>query len=147
MYPVLNIINYTSKVILLVLQNYAIFKGVYKHMTLTITSISFSYLFLGIALIALSFCLYFRLIYAKTSPNSPSAQTIFGEMKHRDDWRERNRMMSYISLFWASISMILFIYFKFFLAPYLVSIFYLLFYAALIVISVIYGTVTKRTRA
>lgn len=122
------------------------FKGVYKHMTTTITSISFSYLFLGIALIALSFCLYFRLIYKKTSPDSPSAQTIFGEMKHREDWRDKNRLMSFISLFWALISIILFIYLKFFLAPSLISILYLLIYAVLIVMSVIYGTVSKRAR-
>lgn len=116
-------------------------------MSVNITSISFSYLFLGIALIALSFYLYFRLVYVKTSPNNPSRETIFGEMKHQDSWRERNALMSSISLLWFIISVILFIYLKFFIAPTLISIFYLLLYAVLIIISVIYGTVKKKAKA
>lgn len=115
-------------------------------MTITITSISFSYLFLGIALIALSFYLYFRLVYTKTSPNNPSRDTIFGEMKHREGWRERNNRMSYISLFWAVISTLLFIYLKFFTAPTLISIIYLVLYTVIIALSVIYGTFRKKVK-
>jgi hypothetical protein len=113
---------------------------------MTITSISSSYLFLGAALIALSFYLYFRLVFLQTSPDNPSRETIFGEMKHRADWRERNSSMSHISLFWTATSAVLFIYLKFLIAPSLISTIYLILYAALIIISVVYGTVRKKVK-
>lgn len=111
---------------------------------MNITSMSFSYLFLGIALISLSFYLYFRLMYVSSSPDNSISQSIFGEIKHREDWHEKNRLMSHVFLFWTITSIILFIYMKFFIVSALMSILYLFLYVIFIVSSVAYAAIKRK---
>jgi len=111
-----------------------------------ITSISLSYVFLGIAIITIGFFLYFKTLLIKTSKHNESRDKIIGNMKDPISWTHKNNIMSYISLFWAIISLAIFIYLKFYFAAGLVSIIYPFIYFALIAASLLLIR-TKKTTA
>ena len=112
-----------------------------------LTSISLSYFFLGITLIALGFLFYFKVLVIKTDPEKSSRKNIIGKMKDPDSWRARNNKMAYVSLFWAIISLAIFIYLKFFFTAGLISIIYLIAYIALVVISTSLFGVRRKSKA
>lgn len=100
-----------------------------------VTSISFSYFFLGIALISLCFCIYYKTLVVKTSPDNKSRDKIIGTMKDPISWRKKNNIMGNLYIFWCLASLALFIYFKFFFTAGLVSIYYVFIYIAVMVVS------------
>ena len=100
-----------------------------------ITSISLSYALLGVTIIACGFFVYFKTLVIKTGDTKESKDGILGKMKDPEAWRNRNNKMSYVSLFWTVVSLLLFIYLKFFLASSLVSLLYIFAYISLIVIT------------
>ncbi|MGH4118695.1 hypothetical protein [Clostridium sp.] len=103
---------------------------------MNITSISLSYVFLGIFIIALIFFLYYKFIVINTGEKSKRRDKIIGSMKDPDNWRDRNNKMAYVSLFWTIISISVFIYLKFFHTAGLISIIYVFVYLTVIVVSV-----------
>lgn len=103
-----------------------------------VTSISFSYFFLGIALISLIFCIYYKAIVVKTSPDNKSRDKIIGKMKDPISWRNKNNIVGNISIFWCLFSLALFIYFKFFFTLGLISIYYVFIYVGVIAISMFF---------
>ncbi|WP_055667371.1 hypothetical protein [Desnuesiella massiliensis] len=100
-----------------------------------ITSISMSYFFLVVGVLSLIFFIYFKFIVIKTSSHSDNRSKIVGNMKDPDSWRNSNNKMSYVSLFWAIVSIGAFIYLKFFISATLISIFIPFIYLAAIIIS------------
>lgn len=102
---------------------------------MNVTTISLSYWFLGIALIALLFAIYFKSLVTKTAPGNKSRDKILGTMKDPMSWRQKNNALSYISIFWTVISLILFIYLKFLSPAGLLPSYYVFAYLALIAIS------------
>lgn len=112
-----------------------------------VTSISFSYFFLGIALISLLFCIYHKTLVVKTSPDNKSRDKIIGEMKDPISWRKKNNMIGNISIFWCLASLALFIYFKFFFTAGLISIYYVFIYIALIAISMFFTKIGGKKSA
>ncbi|MCS4469497.1 hypothetical protein JQ038_01630 [Clostridium botulinum] len=50
-------------------------------------------------------------------------------MKEPKTWLNRNNRMAYVSLFWAIVSLAVFIYLKFFIMPTIISILYVIGYA------------------
>lgn len=102
---------------------------------LIMTSHSLSYLFLAVAVISFSFFIYFKVVVSNTSENSSKKEKIIGNMKHSDEWRRRNNKMSYVFLFWSIVSLLIFIYLKFYYGLGLVSGIYVIAYLVLIVIS------------
>jgi hypothetical protein len=103
---------------------------------LNITSISLAYIFLGISIIAFVFFLYYKFLVINTGPKSKRRDKIVGTMKDPDNWRHRNNIMAFTSLFWAFISQTVFIYLKFFNKSGLISIIYVFVYLAVIVLSI-----------
>lgn len=103
-----------------------------------VSGISFSYIFLGIALISISFYLYFRLIYTESANYNSESSHIIGKMKDPENWRTKNNYMSYISLFWAIVSFSIFVALKFFFQISIISLAFLFIYIALIAVSAIY---------
>lgn len=103
---------------------------------MNVTSISLSYLLLGICLISLSFFAYFKILTTNSSREEEKSKDIIGHMKNPKAWLNRNNKMAYISLFWAIVSLVLFIYLKFFTMPGIIPIVYVIGYIILIVISV-----------
>ncbi|MCY6370863.1 hypothetical protein [Clostridium ganghwense] len=114
---------------------------------MNITSFSLSYLFLGACLISLVFFLYFKTLIVKTEPNNKSREKIVGTMKDPDSWRAKNNMMSYISAFWTVLSLILFIYFKFYYKSGLINVIYFFAYIAVIVLSVVFLGARKKSKS
>lgn len=55
--------------------------------------------------------------------------------------------MAYVSLFWAIVSLAIFIYLKFFIMPTIISILYVIGYAFLIVISVAIAGMKKQEKS
>ncbi|KAJ49485.1 Na+/H+-translocating membrane pyrophosphatase [Clostridium tetanomorphum] len=102
-----------------------------------ITKISLSYFFLIIGIIAIVFYVYFKFLIIKSSPNNKDNEKILGNMKDVSRWLDKNTKMSYISLFWAIVSIIAFIFLKFYYTAGLISIIFPFLYLALIVISII----------
>jgi hypothetical protein len=100
-----------------------------------ITSISLSYALLGATIIACGFFIYFKTLVIKTGDTKETKNKILGKMKEPEAWRNKNNKMSYVSLFWTIVSLLLFIYLKFFYTANLVSILYIFAYIALIVIT------------
>lgn len=100
-----------------------------------VTSISFSYFFLGIALISLVFCIYYKAIVVKTSPDNRSRDKIIGRMKDPISWRKKNNIMGNTYIFWCLASLALFIYFKFFFTAGLIPIYYVFIYIGVMAIS------------
>lgn len=101
------------------------------------TSSSLSYVFLGMALIAAAFFLYFKSLVIKTSSEGESRDKIIGKMKNPEEWRFRNLNMANLSGVWTIISLIVFVYLKFFYARGLVNMIYFFIYVAVEVISII----------
>lgn len=114
---------------------------------MTITSISLSYYFLGVSIIALCFLFYFKTLVIKTSKNSETKENIIGNMKDPDAWRSRNNKMAYVSLFWTIISLAAFIYLKFFMISKLISIIYLIVYVVVIALSLIFFGIGRKKAA
>lgn len=112
-----------------------------------VTSISLSYAFFGVGVIALICFVYFKLLVVKTSPEKTSRKSIIGEMKDPDTWRDRNNKMSYLSLFWALLSIGIFIYLKFFYPSGLISIVIPFVYLALIAVSASFFSSRKKNIA
>lgn len=104
---------------------------------MAITSLSLSYYFLGVSIIALTFLFYFKTLVIRTSKENESRDKIIGNMKDPDAWRSRNNKMSYVSLFWTIISLAAFIYLKFFMASRLIPIIYLIVYLVAVALSLI----------
>ncbi|OFI05315.1 hypothetical protein CLOACE_18390 [Clostridium acetireducens DSM 10703] len=104
---------------------------------LYVSSISLSYLLLGIGILSIAFYLYFRILISKTSESNDSKDKIIGAMNNPELWKKRNIRMSYVSLFWAIVSILLFIYLKFYFNTSLISMLYIFVYLALIVISLL----------
>ena len=103
---------------------------------LNLTSISSSYIFFAISILEFIFFLYYKFLVINTGDKSKRRNKIIGSMKDPDHWRHRNNIMAFISLFWAVISIVAFIYLKFFYKAGLISIIYVFVYLALIVLSV-----------
>lgn len=101
------------------------------------TSSSLSYVFLGMTLIAAAFFLYFKSLVIKTSSEGNSRDKIMGNMKNSEEWRFRNSNMANLSGVWAIISLIVFIYLKFFYTKGLINMLYFFIYVAVEVISII----------
>jgi hypothetical protein len=112
-----------------------------------VSSISLSYAFFGIGVIALIFFLYFKVLVVKSSPENPSRKSIVGKMKDPDTWRDRNNKMSYLSLFWTILSIGIFIYLKYFYPSGLVSIIIPFIYVGLIAVSASYFSSRKKNVA
>lgn len=102
---------------------------------MNITSISLSYVFMGVAVAALLAFLYFKIVVVKSSDNSSSHDKIVGSMRDPDTWRSKNNIMSYVSLFWAVVSAAAFIYLKYYVPSTLIPIWYLFLFAAALFIS------------
>lgn len=109
------------------------------------TSVSLSYAFLIIGIGALLFFLYFKVLVVKTGEKKPSREKIVGNMKDPEDWRNRNNRMAYVSLFWAIISLGIFVYLKFFYTVGLVSFIYPLVLLVAVVISIPLVGIRKKT--
>ena len=103
---------------------------------MSITSISLAYIFFGISIVAFVFFLYYKFLVINTGAKSKRRDKIIGSMKDPDNWRHRNNIMAFISLFWAFVSQTAFIYLKFFNKSSLVSIIYIFVYLAVIVLSI-----------
>lgn len=103
---------------------------------MNITSISLSYILLAISIIEFIFFLYYKFLVINTATKSKRRDKIIGSMKDPNQWRHRNNIMAFVSLFWAFISIVAFIYLKFFYKAGLISIIYVFIYFALIVLSV-----------
>lgn len=102
---------------------------------MNISSISLAYIFFGISIIAFVFFLYYKFLVINTGAKSKRRNKIIGSMKDPDNWRRRNNIMAFISLFWAFVSQCAFIYLKFFNKSGLISIIYVFVYIAVIVLS------------
>ena len=102
---------------------------------MNITSISMSYVFLVILIINLLCFLYFKFLFVSSSKENKKHDAIVGDMKDPASWRKTNNIMSYNSLFWSLISLILFVYTKFFLTSGLISILIPFAYIFFIIIS------------
>lgn len=110
-----------------------------------VTSTSLSYIFLGMFLIALAFFLYFKSLVVKTNSQSSSRKRIVGNMHNPEEWRHKNSNMSNLAGFWGVLSLILFIYLKFFYAAGLINMSYLIIYLAIEVISVIFFGIRRKS--
>lgn len=111
-----------------------------------ITTMSLAYVCFGISIISLGFFLYFKLLVIKTGENKPNRKKIIGDMKNPVDWRIKNNRLSLISLFWSLLSVIAFIYLKFFYKAGLISIIYLMVFI-LTIAAVSYFSAVKRISA
>lgn len=103
---------------------------------MNITSISLAYIFFAISIIEFIFFLYYKFLVINTGEKSKRRNKIIGSMKDPNHWRHRNNIMAFVSLFWAIISIIAFVYLKFFHKSGLISIVYVFVFLALIVLSV-----------
>lgn len=103
---------------------------------MNITSISLSYIFFAISIIEFIFFFYYKFLVINTGDKSKRRNKIIGSMKDPEHWRHRNNIMAFISLSWAFISILAFIYLKFFYKSGLISIIYVFIYLAIIVLSV-----------
>ena len=93
-------------------------------------------MFLFVSIVEFIFFLYYKFVVINTGSKSKKRDKIIGTMKDPEHWRTRNNIIAFISLFWSFVSIIAFIYLKFFYTTGLLSIVYIFIYAALIVISV-----------
>lgn len=110
------------------------------------TSSSLAYVFLGITILAFAFSLYFKTLVIRTKPNSYSRDKIIGNMKNPDAWRISNSRMGNFSLFWAILSLIVFIYLRFYYGIGLVNSVYVFGYLAVAIISAIFILSSLRSR-
>lgn len=93
-------------------------------------------MFFAVSIIEFIFFLYYKFLVINTGAKSKRRENIIGTMKDPEHWRNRNNIIAFISLFWALISIIAFIYLKFFFTTGLLSIVYVFIYIAVIVLSV-----------
>ncbi|WP_102400462.1 hypothetical protein [Haloimpatiens massiliensis] len=100
-----------------------------------ITTISLSYVFLAMGIISLLFFSYFKFILVNSHKNSDNSKKIIGNMKNQKNWETKNNILSYICLFWAILSITIFIYLKFYYTASLLSIVYLFVYIAFIALT------------
>lgn len=111
---------------------------------MNVTSTSLSHIFLAMFLIALVFFLYFKSLVVKTSPENQARKKIIGNMHDPEEWRKRNSNMANLSAFWGILSLIIFIYLKFFYGARLLSLNFLLIYLAVEVVSIIFFGIRKK---
>lgn len=114
---------------------------------MNITTISLSYFFLAIFILSAIFAIYFKLVVIKSTPGNKQRDKIIGEMKDPDTWRNKNNILAYISIFWSTVSLLIFAYLKFYYAAGLVSTIYLFLYLAAIVISIFFATSKHSTKS
>lgn len=93
-------------------------------------------MFFIVSIIEFIFFLYYKFLVINTGTKSKRRNNIVGTMKDPENWRNRNNIIAFISLFWALISIITFIYLKFFYVTGLLSIIYVFIYIVAIVLSV-----------
>ena len=93
-------------------------------------------MFFAVSIIEFIFFVYYKFLVINTGAKSKRRESIIGIMKDPKHWRRRNNIIAFISLFWALISIIAFIYLKFFSTSRLLSIVYVFIYIAVIVLSV-----------
>lgn len=103
-----------------------------------LTSISLSYFFLAVAITTIAAYLYFKLLVIKSAPENADRENIIGNMKDPVSWRERNRRMSFVCLFWFIVSTIAFVVLKFLYPIALIPFMLLIIYAVLIVLSIVF---------
>lgn len=108
-----------------------------------LSSISLSYFFLAVGIVAIAAYLYFKLLTVKSSLDNPNREKIIGSMKEPEIWRERNKKMSYVCMFWFIVSILAFAYLKFLYSIALIPVIYLIIYAVLIVLSIVLIPRTK----
>ncbi|MDF2882698.1 MAG: hypothetical protein K0R54_3255 [Clostridiaceae bacterium] len=113
---------------------------------MNLTSISLSYYFLGTFFLSAVFFIYFKLLTVKVHSDKYENK-ITGAMKDPQSWENRNRKMSYICLLWSILSLIIFIYLKFIMPAKLVSVFFVLIYIVLIIVSLLIFGVEKKVKA
>jgi len=104
---------------------------------MNIKSVSLAYIFLGISIISLLISLYLKIIVIKTSPGRKDRNRIIGDIKDPITWREGYNTRSYIFIFWSTISLLIFIYLKFFDTEIIISTVYLFVYICILIISVL----------
>jgi hypothetical protein len=112
-----------------------------------VTGISLSYAFLGLAIIALIFFIYFKVLVTKSSPDQPGNEAIIGAMKNPETWRYRNNRMAYLSLFWTLVSAGAFAFLRFYYPTALISIMIPFAYIGLIAVSTSYISSRHKTIA
>lgn len=93
-------------------------------------------MFFAVSIIEFIFFVYYKFLVVNTGDKSKRRGKIIGSMKDPDNWRHRNNIMAFISLFWAFISLLAFIYLKFFYSLGLVSIIYVFIYLVVVVLSI-----------
>jgi len=93
-------------------------------------------MFFAISIIEFIFFVYFKFLVINTGAQSKMRKNIIGAMKDPDNWRQRNNLIAFISLFWTLISISAFIFLKFFYTLGLVSIIYVFIYLVVIVLSI-----------
>ena len=93
-------------------------------------------MFFIVSIIEFIFFLYYKFLVINTGSKSKRRENIIGTMKDPENWRNRNNIIAYISLFWSLISIFSFVYLKFFNAARLLSIVYVFIYIAVIVLSI-----------
>ena len=93
-------------------------------------------MFFAISIIEFIFFVYYKFLVISTGTKSKKRSKIIGNMKDPDDWRRRNNIVAFISLFWAFVSIIAFIYLKFFYKTGLVSVIYVFVFLVVVVASV-----------
>ncbi|KGK87547.1 hypothetical protein SDC9_113315 [bioreactor metagenome] len=99
------------------------------------STISLSYIFLGIFVVAILFYAYFKFVLIKSSDKSPDKDKIIGTMKKPEVWHERNKRMSYIALFWSVISLAVFVFLKYLYKSPIIPSFMIFIYLGVIVLS------------
>jgi Flp pilus assembly protein TadB len=109
-----------------------------------LTSISLSYLFLGIAIATIAAYLYFKLLVIKSDPQNTDRKKIIGNMKDPVTWRDRNKGMSLVCLFWFIVSTIAFVVLKFFYPIALIPFMLLVIYVILMILSIVFFSRRKR---
>ncbi|KYH30337.1 hypothetical protein [Clostridium colicanis] len=103
-----------------------------------VTSISLSYIFLGMFLIASALFLYFKSLVVKPLKKSPCKKEIIENMHSVKECRHKNSNMANLYGFWGILSLIIFIYLKFFYSFGFIRMNYLIVYLVLEIISIIF---------
>lgn len=104
---------------------------------MTVSTISMSYIFLGIFIFSASLSCYYKMLYIKTTPGNDSRHKIVGRMKDPITWRKQNNLLHYIFLIWSIISISIYIVIKFIFAPRVISIIYLIVYLLILLLSLL----------
>ncbi|SHH25568.1 hypothetical protein [Clostridium grantii] len=114
---------------------------------MNVTSLSLAYFFLGLFFVSIIFSFYFKILFIRTNPGNTHRDKIIGSMKDPISWRSRNNRTAYISMFWAFVSLAVFVYLKFFHKAGLINIIYVFAYVALAALSIIFlGKLKKEVK-